>query len=69
MFQVEITIQQTKEDTKITIVQKQVPVKEVSTNSEDIYFGIIGDIRNGGTIFTFSLISTVLGSRILHTTE
>jgi len=27
--QVEITIQQTKEDTKITIVQKQVPVKEV----------------------------------------
>lgn len=29
--QVEISIQQTKEDTKITIVQKQVPVKEVSS--------------------------------------
>jgi hypothetical protein len=47
---VEITIQQTKEDTKITIVQKQVPVKEVS--SEDIYFGSIGDIRKAGPLIT-----------------
>jgi hypothetical protein len=45
---VEITIQQTKEDTKITIVQKQVPVKEVS--SKDIYFGSLGDIIKAGTV-------------------
>jgi hypothetical protein len=50
LFQVEITIQQTKEDTKITIVQKQVPVKEVSTGGEDIYFGSIGDIRKAVTV-------------------